>query len=73
MKAANDIFGTSIKPLKDKTVHKSGYHLLLEIERIPSVVIDHYKNLTLASNIMFVKNIIFLLRSPGKYSLEPQK
>ena len=72
-KAANDIFWTSIKDQKGKTVRKSIWHIWLEIERIPAEVLYRYNNVTMTADIMFVNNIIFLLRSPVTYSLGPQK
>ena len=59
LKAANDIFGTSINYLKGKTVRKSRHHVRLEIERIPYGILDNYKEVTLTADIMFVKNIRF--------------
>ena len=59
LKDANDIFGTSIKSLKVKTVRKSVEHIRLEIERIPAGFLDRYKNVTLTSEIMFVNKIRF--------------
>ena len=69
LKDANDIFGTSFKVIKGKTVRKLGDHVQLEIDRIPAEVIDRYKNVTLTADIMFMKNTRFLLQSPGTYSL----
>ena len=62
MKAANDIFGTRIKPLKVKTVRKSGEHVRLEIERILAGILDRYKNVTLTADIMFVNKIRFFIK-----------
>ena len=59
LKDANDVFGTSIKSLKVKTVRKSVEHIRLEIERIPAGFLDRYKNVTLTSEIMFVNKIRF--------------
>ena len=61
MKATNDIFGTSINPPKRKTVQKSGEHVRLDIEIIPDRVLDRYKNVTLADDIIFVNNIRFFI------------
>ena len=64
LKVTNDIFGTSIKSLKVKTVQKSGYRVQLEIERIPARVIHRYKNVTLSDDIMFVNKIrLFIIIS----------
>ena len=62
MKDARDIFGTSIKALNVKTVHKSGEHVKLEIEKIPAGVLDRYKNTNLTDDIMFVNKIRFFIR-----------
>ena len=59
LKSANDIFGASVKALKVKTVQKPGYHAQLEIKNIPSGFLARYKNVTLATDIMFVNNIRF--------------
>ena len=61
LKAANDIFGTSIKALKGKTVRKIGEYIQLEIKIIPDGVLYYCKNVTLTCEIMFVKKIRFCI------------
>ena len=73
LKDANDCFGTSIKSPKLKTLRRPGEHVRVHIENFLAAILDHYKSSTIQANTMIAKNIIFLLLSPGTYSLEPQK
>ena len=58
---AEDIFGPDIGSRKGKTVHRGGERVDTHMVDIPATVLRHYKNDTLAGDIMFVNKIPFFM------------
>jgi hypothetical protein len=59
VKAAEDIYGTSIAHLKGKTVRRQGKHVTSLVTILPSTIADKYKLVTLCGDIFYVNGISF--------------
>jgi Reverse transcriptase (RNA-dependent DNA polymerase)/Zinc knuckle len=58
---AEDIFGTDIGILKGKTTRTSGIAVGGKPNTLPNTILDHYRDITLAVDVMFVNKISFLV------------
>ena len=58
---AEEIFGPDVGSLKGKTVRRGGERVNTHLVDIPATVMSHYKNVTLAGDIMFVNKIPFFI------------
>jgi hypothetical protein len=59
--AAKDILGTNLSSLKGKTVRRNGSHVRSGQVGIPREIMERYREITLAADIMFVNRIPFLV------------
>jgi hypothetical protein len=59
--AADDIFGKSIGALKGKTVRKRPHAVKGTVTNLPAGILEKYRSVTLAFNIMFVNKVAFLV------------
>jgi hypothetical protein len=59
--AAEDIFGPDVGSLKGKTVRRAGETVKVTTTSIPADLMDRYRNITLAADIMFVNKIPFFV------------
>ena len=58
---AKDIFGPDVGDLKGKTVRNSPAPVKVPVTSIPEPIMSHYRNVVLASDIMFVNKVAFLV------------
>lgn len=61
MKAANDILGKNLGSLKGKTVRNTRAYAKINIQPVPSEILEVHKNITLTIKIIFVNKIPFLV------------
>lgn len=57
---AEDIFGKDVGILKGKTVSKTPNSVNYELVDIPAHIIQHYKEVRVAADLMFINKISFL-------------
>jgi hypothetical protein len=59
--AADDIFGPNLGSLKGKTVRKASGRVELRMVPIPAMIMERYRQVTLAGDIMKVNKIPFMV------------
>jgi hypothetical protein len=59
--AAEDIFGPNLGLLKGKTTRTTASHVRAEHINIPITIMNRYRNVTIAGDIMFVSQIPFFM------------
>ena len=58
---AEDIYGTGIPHLKDKTVwRKVQYVEPVKITNVPKTILNKYKDVTICCDLMHINGIVFL-------------
>ena len=58
---AEEIFGPDVGSLKGKTVRRGGQRVTTHMVDIPATILTHYRNVTLACDIMFINKIPFFV------------
>ncbi|KAG7373144.1 hypothetical protein IV203_033868 [Nitzschia inconspicua] len=61
IRIASDVFGPNLGSLKGKTVHRPSSHVHSHTDPVPPEILDRHRDVTLATDIMFVNKIPFLL------------
>eukprot|EP00978_Attheya_sp_CCMP212_P040026 scaffold214407_cov59-Attheya_sp.AAC.1 len=61
IEASEEIFGPDVGSLKGKTVRRGGPRVLTHMVDIPAAILNHYKKVTLAGDLMFVNKIPFFM------------
>jgi hypothetical protein len=60
VKAAKDIYGTSLAHLKGKTARKGGEHVTFAVTTLPHAIVGKYKLVTLCGDIFYINGVRFL-------------
>ncbi|KAG7361119.1 hypothetical protein IV203_036219 [Nitzschia inconspicua] len=58
---ASDVFGPNLGSLKGKTVHRPSKHVQPHTDPVPPSILERHRDVILATDIMFVNKIPFLL------------
>ncbi|KAG7374846.1 reverse transcriptase RNA-dependent DNA polymerase [Nitzschia inconspicua] len=58
---ASDVFGPNLGSLKGKTVHRPSPHVQTNFDPVPPEILERHRVVTLATDILFVNKIPFLL------------
>ncbi|KAG7352856.1 reverse transcriptase RNA-dependent DNA polymerase [Nitzschia inconspicua] len=58
---ASDVFGPNLGSLKGKTVHRPSPHVQTNTDPVPPEILERHRDVTLATDILFVNKIPFLL------------
>ncbi|KAG7373108.1 hypothetical protein IV203_033832 [Nitzschia inconspicua] len=61
IRVASDVFGPNLGSLKGKTVHRPSSHVQPHTDPVPPEILARHRDVTLATNIMFVNKIPFLI------------